>query len=49
MPHTEKTLETKEIFNGHVIRVTHDKVLLENGDTSYREVSTTTAAPACWP
>ena len=38
MPHTEKTLETKEIFNGHVIRVTHDKVLLENGDTSYREV-----------
>ena len=36
MPHTEKTLETKEIFNGHVIRVTHDKVLLENGDTSYR-------------
>lgn len=38
MPHTEKTLESKEIFNGHVIRVTHDKVLLENGDTSYREI-----------
>lgn len=34
----EKTLETKEIFNGHIIRVTVDKVELENGSISNREV-----------
>ena len=34
----EKTLETKDIFNGKVIHVTHDKVELENGDTAMREV-----------
>ncbi|MBQ8869441.1 MAG: NUDIX hydrolase [Oscillospiraceae bacterium] len=38
MPHFEKTLSSKEIFNGKVIRVCHDSVLLENGDTSMREV-----------
>ena len=38
MPHIETTLESKEIFNGHVIRVTYDTVKLENGDTSFREV-----------
>ena len=38
MPHTETTLTSKEIFNGHVIRVTYDTVRLENGDTSFREV-----------
>ncbi|MGN0470431.1 MAG: NUDIX domain-containing protein [Acutalibacteraceae bacterium] len=34
----EKTLETKEIFDGRVIHVTADKVELENGKTSSREV-----------
>lgn len=38
MPHTEKTLESREMFNGHVIRVTLDKVELENGGTSMREI-----------
>ena len=38
MPHIESKLESKEIFNGHVIRVTLDTVRLENGDTAYREI-----------
>ena len=38
MAHTEKMLESKEIFNGRIIRVTVDKVLLENGTTSTREI-----------
>ena len=38
MPHTETTLESKEIFKGRVIRVTLDTVRLENGNTSTREV-----------
>ena len=38
MPHTEAMLESKEIFNGRVIRVTLDKVQLEDGTTSTREV-----------
>ena len=38
MPHTETTLSSEEIFNGRVIRVTYDKVLLEIGNTSTREV-----------
>ena len=29
MAHTETTLTSKEIFNGHVIRVTYDTVKLE--------------------
>ena len=46
MAHTETMLESKEIFNGRVIRVTVDKVQLEDGTTSTREIVTTTAAPA---
>ena len=38
MPHTETMLESKEIFNGRVIRVTLDTVRLENGNTSTREI-----------
>ena len=38
MPHTETMLESKEIFNGRVIRVTLDTVRLENGNTGTREV-----------
>lgn len=38
MEHFEKTLTSKEIFNGHVIKVYYDTVELENGDTSFREV-----------
>ncbi|MGN0652064.1 MAG: NUDIX domain-containing protein [Gemmiger sp.] len=38
MAHTEKTLESQEMFRGHVIRVTLDKVELENGETSMREI-----------
>lgn len=35
---TEKTIESKEIFDGKVIRVIHDKVELEDGNTAMREV-----------
>mgnify|MGYP000697831838 CR=1 FL=1 len=38
MPHTETKLESKEIFDGHVIHVTLDTVRLEDGRTSLREV-----------
>lgn len=38
MAHTEKQLDSQEIFNGHVIRVTLDTVELENGRTSKREI-----------
>ena len=38
MPHTETQLESKEIFNGHVIHVTLDTVRLEDGRTSLREI-----------
>lgn len=38
MAHIEKTLESKEIFNGKVFRIVHDKVELEDGKTSYREI-----------
>ena len=38
MQHTETKLNSKEIFKGHVFRVTMDQVELENGMTSFREV-----------
>ena len=38
MAHTETMLESKEIFSGRVIRVTVDKVQLEDGTTSTREI-----------
>ena len=38
MPHTETKLESKEIFDGHVIHVTLDTVRLEDGRTCLREV-----------
>ncbi len=38
MEHTEKTLSVQEIFRGHVVRLTLDKVELENGDTAQREI-----------
>ncbi len=38
MPHFEKTLSSKEVFDGKVIRVCHDSVLLENGESALREV-----------
>lgn len=34
----EKTLHTEYIFDGKIIRVQLDKVLLPNGKTSYREI-----------
>lgn len=34
----EKTLDTTEIYNGRVVRLHRDTVLLENGETSTREV-----------
>lgn len=34
----EKTIDSKEIFDGRVIHVIHDKVELEDGSTSMREV-----------
>ena len=38
MPHIETKLESREIFNGHVIHVTLDTVRLEDGRTSLREI-----------
>ncbi len=38
MSHYEKKLERQEIFEGRVIHVVKDKVELENGNTSSREV-----------
>lgn len=38
MSHFEKTLSSKEVFDGKVIRVCHDSVELENGETALREV-----------
>ena len=36
--HMEKTLSVQEIFQGRVVRLTVDKVELENGNTSTREI-----------
>ena len=38
MAHFEKTLSSKEVFDGKIIRVCHDEVLLENGEKAMREV-----------
>lgn len=38
MKHFEKTINSREIFDGNVIRVTHDEVELENGKKAMREV-----------
>ena len=38
MEHIEKKLDSKTIFTGHVLTLTHDTVELENGAQSYREV-----------
>ena len=38
MEHTEKTLSVQEIFSGHVVSLTLDKVELENGRSAMREV-----------
>ena len=46
MAHSEKTLDSRMIFDGKVIRVTLDRVELENGETSMRRWCTITAAPA---
>ena len=35
---TEKTLSSKDIFNGRILHVIHDEVELEDGTTSLREV-----------
>ncbi len=35
---TEKTLSSKDIFNGRILHVIHDEVELEDGATSLREV-----------
>ncbi|CAM4146014.1 NUDIX domain-containing protein [Lacicoccus alkaliphilus] len=34
----EEVIETEEIFNGRVIKVTHDKIRLPDGGTSCREI-----------
>ena len=38
MAHFEKQLESKVVFEGKIIHVRHDKVELEDGRTSMREV-----------
>ena len=35
---TEKTLSSKEIFNGKILHVTHDEVALEDGSHALREI-----------
>ena len=35
---TEKTLSSKDIFNGRILHVTHDEVELEDGSRAMREV-----------
>ena len=48
MAHTETMLESKEIFNGRVIRVTVDKVQLEDAPPA-PERSSITNGGACMP
>ncbi len=36
---TEKTLSSKEIFNGRILHITHDEVELSDGSRSMREVA----------
>ena len=36
--HFEKTIDSKLIYTGHVITVTQDTALLENGETALRDV-----------
>lgn len=38
MDMTEKTLESREVYRGRILRVREDKVLLPNGKTGTREV-----------
>ena len=38
MVHTETTIDTNEIFQGRVLRITRDEVRLEDGTTTTREV-----------
>ncbi len=38
MEHFEKTIDSKEIFNGRVLHVLHDTVELEDGTTAMREI-----------
>ncbi len=38
MAHFEKTLDSAELYDGRVFRVTRDDVLLENGRTGVREI-----------
>ena len=38
MEHFEKTVSSKDIFNGKVIHVTHDEAELEDGSIAMREV-----------
>lgn len=38
MPHTETMLESQRIYEGKILNLRKDKVLLENGRTSWREV-----------
>ena len=38
MAHFEKTLDSREIYNGRILRLTEDTVELENGKQSRREV-----------
>ena len=38
MAHGEKTLESRQLYDGKVIRLTLDTVALENGETGLREV-----------
>ena len=39
MEHTEKTLSVQEILSGHVVRLTLDKVELENGHKVLAHIS----------
>lgn len=49
MDMTEKTLESREVYRGRILRVREDRVRLPNGKEGVREVVEHPAAWAFWP
>lgn len=46
---TERTIDSREVFRGRIIRVRQDTVRLPNGKESSREVVEHPAAWVSWP
>lgn len=45
---TEKTLESREVYRGRILRVREDRVLLPNGQEAQREIVEHPAASGFW-